>query len=83
MTAIGDAMSCCRPDWSEDFRCWLKFLIQLNFDSALLKNNGQWYEVVNGVPTVGINSVDCGNIAFFFRIEKPLYIPKNQRVYVI
>ena len=69
MTAIDDAMGCWQPDWSEDFRCWFKSLIQLSFDSAVLKNGGQWYEVVNGVPTGGTNYVECGNIASFFVLK--------------
>ena len=78
MTAIDDAVVSCRPDWSEDFRCWFKSLIQLSFDSAVLKNDGQWYEVVNGVPTGGINSVDCGNIALFYVLKNLIYTKKPE-----
>jgi len=75
MSALVDAMESCRPDWSEEFRTWLKGLIQLSFDSAVLKNADNWYEVVNGVPTGGINSVDCGNIALFFVLKSLVYNP--------
>ena len=75
MTALNDAMNTCRPDWSDHFRTWLKELVQLSFDSAVLKNEDQWYEVVNGVPTGGINSVDCGNIALFFALKNLVYNP--------
>ena len=78
MTAIDNAVVSCRPDWSEDFRCWFKSLIQLSFDSAMLKNDGQWYEVVNGVPTGGINSVDCGNIALFYVLKNLIYTKKPE-----
>ena len=78
MTAIDDAVVSRRPDWSEDFRCWFKSLIQLSFDSAVLKNDGQWYEVVNGVPTGGINSVDCGNIALFYVLKNLIYTKKPE-----
>ena len=78
MTAIDDAVVSCRPDWSEDFRSWFKSLIQLSFDSAVLKNDGQWYEVVNGVPTGGINSVDCGNIALFYVLKNLIYTKKPE-----
>lgn len=80
MEALDDAMDCCRPDWSEDFRTWIKSLIQLSFESAVLKNDDQWYEVVNGVPTGGINSVDCGNIALFFVLKKLVYENKPREL---
>ena len=48
------------------------------FDSAVLKNDGQWYEVVNGVPTGGINSVDCGNIALFYVLKNLIYTKKPE-----
>ena len=46
MLALEDAMESCRPDWSQDFRCWIRDLIQLIFDLAVLKNGNQWCEVV-------------------------------------
>lgn len=73
MEALDDAMISCRPDWPLDLRCWIKSLVQLSFDSAVLKNDDQWYEVVNGVPTGGINSVDCGNMALFFVLKNLVY----------
>ena len=76
MLALEDAMESCRPDWSQDFRSWFKGLIQLSFDSAVLKNGDQWYEVVNGVPTGGINSVDCGNIYLFYVLKTLVYNKK-------
>ena len=75
MAALDDAMDSCRSDWSNEFRTWLKDLVQLSFDSAVLKNEDQWYEVVNGVPTGGINSVDCGNIALYFVLKNLVYDP--------
>ena len=57
---------------------YFKSLIQLSFDSAVLKNDGQWYEVVNGVPTGGINSVDCGNIALFYVLKNLIYTKKPE-----
>ena len=66
-------MDSCRQEWSADFRTWFKDLIKLSFDSAVLKNGNQWYEVVNGVPTGGINSVDCGNIALYFVLKHLVY----------
>ena len=76
MLALEDAMESCRPDWSQDSRCWFKGLIQLSFDSAVFKNGDQWYEVVNGVPTGGINSVDCGNISLFYVLKILVYNKK-------
>ena len=73
LKAIEDAIDCCRPDWTPDFRTWFKKLIQLSFDSAVLKNCDQWYEVVNGVPTGGIDSVDCGNITLFYVLKNLIY----------
>ena len=75
MRALDDAMDSCRPDWCDDFRKWFKDLIQLSFDSAVLKNEDRWYEVVNGVPTGGINSVDCGNISLYFVLKNLVYNP--------
>ena len=51
MEALDDAIESCRKDWSSDFKQWFKSLVKLSFDSAVLKNDDSWYEVVNGVPT--------------------------------
>ena len=72
MQALEDAMESCRPDWSQGFRCWF----QLSFDSAVLKNGDPWYEVVNGVPTGGIDSVDCGNISLSYVLKTLVYNKK-------
>ena len=69
MDALYDAMECCRPDWNDDFRIWVKDMVKLSFDSAVLKNGDQWYEVVNGVPTGDIIFVDCGNNALYFVLK--------------
>ena len=55
------------------------FLIFQFFDSIFRfsssEDEDQWYEVVNGVPTGGINSVDCGNIALVFALKTLVYYP--------
>lgn len=77
--ALDDAMETCRSeDWSEEFRSWLKGLVKLSFEAAVLKNQDQWYAVVNGVPTGGIDSVDCGNIALFYALKKLVYAPEKR-----
>ena len=76
MLALEDAVESCRPDWSQDFRCWFRDLIQLSFDSAVLKNGNQWYEVVNEVPTGGIDSVGCGNISLLYVLKTLVYSKK-------
>ena len=78
LEAIDDAMECCRPDWSADFRQWIKHLVQLSFDAAVLKNQDSWYEVVNGVPTGGISSVDCGNISLYYVLKTLVYNPDRR-----
>ena len=78
MDALDDAMDYCRQDWSDEFKAWLKGLIKLSFEAAVLKNRDQWYAVVNGVPTGGINSVDCGNIALFYVLKKLVYAPDKR-----
>ena len=50
-------------------------LIQLSFDTAVLNGN-QWYEVVNGVPTGGIDSVDCNNISLLYVLKTLVYRKK-------
>ena len=35
--AIDDAVKTCRPDWDEQFCRWLKDMLRLSFDSAVVK----------------------------------------------
>ena len=51
MEALDDAMDTCRPEWSLDFRNWLKDCIKLSFESAVIKCDDTWYRVKEGVPT--------------------------------
>ena len=46
-----DAMQCCRPDWSIDFRAWIVDLTIDSFRSAVVYFRGEWFGVKNGVPT--------------------------------
>ena len=56
-----------------EFRKWFKDLIALSFVSAVLKNEDKWFSVVDGIPTGGINSVDCANITLCLMFCKNWY----------
>ena len=71
--AIDDAIDTCRQEWSPEFRKWFKDLIGLSFVAAVLKNEDKWFSVENGIPTGGINSVDCANITLFYVLKKLVY----------
>ena len=45
----------------------------LNFKSAVVKFEDDWFVAVNGVPTGGIPSVDLGNISVFFVLKQVIY----------
>lgn len=53
-------------------------MVQLSFDAAVLKSRDDWFEVVNGIPTGGINSVDCGNIALTFVLKNLMYAAEKR-----
>ena len=35
LKALTEAMGCCRPDWSGDFKKWILGLVQLSIDSSI------------------------------------------------
>jgi hypothetical protein len=72
--ALDDAMEVCRPDWSPDFRKWVKDLLVASFKSAVVKFEDTWYAGVNGIPTGGIPSVDAGNISVYYVLKKLVYL---------
>ena len=75
--ALNDAMDCCRPDWSVEFRSWLLDLVMFSFESAVVNFRGVWYGVEEGVPTGGILSVSTANISVYYVFKKLIYSQLN------
>ena len=75
--ALSDAMECCRPAWSSDFRNWIVDLTIDSFESAVVYFKGEWFGVKNGLPTGGIPSVSVANIAVFYVFKKLIYNQEN------
>ena len=73
LNALDDAMSVCRPEWDNNFRTWLKDLVLLSFESAVIKFEDTWFKSENGVPTGGIPSVDIGNISVYYVLKNLVY----------
>ena len=71
--AIDDAVKVCRPEWNEKFCDWIKDMLRLSFDSAVVKFDDEFYTAKTGVPTGGIPSVDAGNISVYFVLKKAIY----------
>ena len=71
--ALLDAMECCRPDWSSDFRSWIVDLTIDSFQSAVVYFRGEWFGVKNGVPTGGSPSVSVANISVFYVFKQLIY----------
>ena len=76
LNALDDAIDTCRSDWSPEFRKWIKDMVILSFNSAVVQYDGNWYASVDGVPTGGIPSVDCGNIAVYYVLKNLIYKPE-------
>ena len=75
--ALNDAMDCCRPDWSVDFRTWLIDVVISGFTSAVVCFRGEWFGVVGGVPTGAGPSVDIANISVYFVFKQLIYSQEN------
>ena len=85
LKAVDDAMDVCHGEdsdeyWDANFRDWLKRLLKLSLHLAVIKYEGNWYIAENGVPTAGIPSVDCGNIAVYFVLKTLVYRPEVRPV---
>ena len=65
LTALRDAMSCCRDTWTTDFKTWLVELIQLSIESSVVEYKGQFYKALRGLPTGGSLIVQIANISVF------------------
>ena len=78
--ALDDAIMTCRPDRDSDFTSWIKEMIKLSFDSAVVKNEDKWYISKTGVPTGGIPSVDLGNISVYFVFKNAIYNAKPEHL---
>ena len=77
LEALQYAMDTCRPDWSSDFKTWLRKLVELSVDSAIGEYHGKFYKPRRGCPTGGSLSVQIANIAVFFVLNLVLYKDKN------
>ena len=78
--ALNDAMDCCRPDWSDEFRKWFLDIVCICFESAAVSFQGEWYEVNDGIPTGGIQSVEAANISVFYVFKQIIYSQRDARV---
>ena len=78
--ALKDAMDCCRPDWSDDFREWFLDIVYFSFESAVVNFQGVWYGVEDGIPTGGIPSVDAANISVYFVFKMIIYNQRDERI---
>ena len=76
-SALNDAMDCCRPDWSDEFKAWLIDITMFSFESAVVNFRGVWYEVESGLPTGGIPSVSVANITVFYVFKMLIYEKRN------
>ena len=76
-SALNDAMESCRPEWDDDFRKWLVDITLFSFESAVVKFQGRWYGVKEGVPTGGVPSVSVANMCVFFVFKKLIYEQEN------
>ena len=81
--ALEDAYNTCRPDWSPIFKNWLTDIIIFSFKSAVVKFQDSWFGVADGVPTGGVPSVDCANIAVFFVLKRIFSFQPQLRAYLI
>ena len=75
--ALQEAMHCCRPSWSKDFKNWILGLIQLSIDSSIGEFNGKFYKQKKGLPTGGSLIVEIANITVFFILNCVLYNDKT------
>ena len=75
--ALDEAIHCCRPNWSKDFKNWILGLIQLSIDSSIGEFNGKFYKQKNGLPTGGSLIVQIANITVFFILNRVLYSNKK------
>ena len=78
--ALKDAMDCCRPDWSDDFREWFLDIVCFSFESAVVNFQGVWYGVEDGIPTGGIPSVDAANISVYIVFKMIIYNQRDERI---
>ena len=78
--ALNDAMDCCRPDWSDEFRKWFLDIVCFCFESAVVNFQGVWYEVKDGIPTGGIQSVEVANISVFYVFKQIIYNQRDERI---
>ena len=71
--ALNDAMDSCRPVWSAVFREWLIDVVVSSFQSAVVCFKGEWFGVVEGIPTGAIPSVSIANISVYYVFKQLIY----------
>ena len=76
--ALNDAMDSCRPDWSTVFREWLINVVVSSFQSAVVCFKGEWFDVVEGIPTGAIPSVSIANISVYYVFKQLIYSQENK-----
>ena len=74
LSALDDAITSCRQEWAPFFVRWLKDMVLLGFESAVLNSdNGDWYRLHRGIPTGAVTSVDLANISLFYALKNCAY----------
>ena len=76
ITALKDAMSSCRPDWSPVFISWLLDLINLSLESSFGEYLGKFFKLLFGLPTGGSLIVQIANVTVFYVLKCVLYSDK-------
>ena len=71
--SLKEAISECRPDWSEDFCNWLILLVQMSLKSSIGVFENVWYVQKGGVPTGGTLCVQLANIAVYSKMRKVVF----------
>ena len=78
MRALRQAISECRPNWSDNFIDWLCHLLQFSMESAVGVFKDNWYKPNKGIPTGGSVSVPLANIAVYFVLKNAIYADQNK-----
>ena len=72
--SLKEAISECRPDWSEDFCSWLISLVEMSLKCSIGVFENVWYRQKGGVPTGGSLCVQLANITVYSRMRKLIYL---------
>ena len=77
IVALDCALRQCRPEWSDEFRDWLKELVRYTIYNNKFMYRGNWYLAMKGIPTGGLLSPLLANITMTYVLRNVLFDHKD------